>query len=319
VEPGRYTLRVSVPCQPLVEIPVELKSGPQEISMPQVPQPEPRRRYTRRLIDGDVAIPRGTKCPGTCGKSREFWPHLPPNSAVDIVRTFPDDETWNSEYYVGNEVLFDPHADTTPAPDPNACDIALVRVVDAGGVVKASTMLFVDGRDLSERQTDGPTAKEFVDQLGAERQADELKAQQEADGEVRTGNCSARHAARLPDVLQQTKSLFDSLSSGSGSDWFTLMRSDILVASAEGAAVPQETFIGGEYHVVAISDRPVKLDVKDDRGNAAGIRSMWAGALAGALDGENMDSRVVQTTHLRDATIRVIGGGCALVVVFLKH
>jgi hypothetical protein len=195
-------------------------------------------------------------------------------------------------------------------------DIREILGRSAVGFEHVPATVSVEGQDTTVTDVLTP----LVEQLRQERQQQaRAERAREFDDEVRTGKCTDRHASELQGVLQQTKMIFDQIGSGHSTDWFTSISSDILVATPDGARVPQDSFLGGEFHIFAVSREPVTLDVRDARGNRAGMQSLWERALGGIAAGGSTDSRVLQANTLQDVTIRLKGHGCAIVAVFVKH
>lgn len=152
----------------------------------------------------------------------------------------------------------------------------------------------------------------------AERRA---KAQAARDAvvaaEIKSGRCSGDRYNRLQQAMVVLKHLFDSASSGSGTDYFTIIGHDAVVATPDGTPLEMSDWLGGELHVFAVGFDPVKLDVRDAKGYALTTRSPWE-RLVGSVS-DNTDSRVLMADSGDKYTLKVKGKGCALVLAVRKE
>ncbi len=131
--------------------------------------------------------------------------------------------------------------------------------------------------------------------------------------EINAGKCRSERAQILQEATVGLKGLFDAMSTGG--DVFRLVNSRIVVATNEGTAAETDPG-GGEIHMFAIGFDPVSLEIRNN-GYPVQTKSPFEIPVRSSTQG-NTDSRVMQVNWGDPLPTKVVGNGCALVVVVHK-
>jgi hypothetical protein len=143
------------------------------------------------------------------------------------------------------------------------------------------------------------------------------KVSAEGEEEVKNGRCSQRHvdiyrgaAARLAQIIGGM--------SGSGTYW-SMEAHEMIVATPSGTAMKMRTVLGGETHLFATGVGDVKISMKDSKGYDINGASPYGLTVASFLGAKQIASRQLQLNAGDEASMTVVGKGCALVVLASKR
>jgi hypothetical protein len=210
----------------------------------------------------------------------------PPNTVVEFVRPWPSAE--------------------------GSCDLALVRVVDAGGSEYDGQWAFAQLSDLAGEPHGGPSAQEVVaDERRAEEEAQQASVRAAGDEEIASGTCSSTNRHVLDEILSTTTRVFESLPG-------RRVAHEYVIAQESGVAVSFQPVLSGTYHIIAVGRGPVALTGQDRTGNPLREPSEYEIAvpsLEWLLPRETASLRVMANSF-DQSTLRVSGHGCTLVAVF---
>jgi hypothetical protein len=287
---GAYLVQTQVSCAPKYEQTISVDapwSGKFTVELP-----KPRRAF----LDANTGVglfPASLKA--GLHKTSD-WTNAPAFTEVDVLR------------------------DWKGPSDERTCSYSVARIIDAGGVLPPGTLVILQTTRLTDTRPQGSSASASVNQnkesaLRQEqsKQADNEKFAAVAAKEIRTGKCSEERTDELRALLPNMKSCVENMDRDAV---FTLVAHEFYVASP--TAVPLSIRLGrrGEYHLFAVSHRPVQIELKDRNGSTVKTQSLYHEVASNF--GGGYDSRSVEANAGDKATVKLSGGGCALITVFHK-
>ncbi len=301
----QYTLRVSVACggtQDVVVQPANEEGRPNEF-LGELPPPAAQPRYLREALERPVWTTIGdrhTKALGT----------IPRNTRVSVL---------------------------APVSDPNGqCTKALVRVDDAGGAGGSASVFMAPMSVLTDEPMGGLSAADAMaqDRESQARLRAEAKRQHEEetnqgdDAEQGEGRCSEKRHGDLEKLLPRLQMVLGRQGLGLG-----FVGHYYLLASPEGKepkpsgrkgasnALPRGALawtpgLSGKYVLLAVSPSEVALKVVGPDGYTVGTRGGTSSSLAVSQGAPHADDVVFSSNAGDVATLRAIGRGCTLVLIF---
>lgn len=301
----QYTLRVSVACggtKDVVVQPANEEGRPNEF-LGELPPPAAQPRYLREALDRAVWTTVGdrhTKALGT----------IPRNTRVSVL---------------------------APVPDPNGeCTKALVRIDDAGVSVGAASVFMAPMSVLTDEPIGGLSAADAMaqDRAAQTRLRTEAKRQEEEattqgdDAEQSEGRCSEKRHGDLEKLLPRLQMVLGDQGLGWGFvGHYYLLASpegkDPKLSGSKGAshAFPRGALswtpgLSGKYVLLAVSPSGVALKVVGPDGYTVGVRGGTSSSLAVSQGAPHADDVVFSSNAGDAATLRAVGRGCTLVMIF---
>lgn len=288
---GDYVLRIAARCQPQWEQRVTvipdhygkqnyLGGSPYNSYELIVPPPSPEKKFVATGTLGSTFTAEDG--PGNLTT-------FPPNTVVDLVRLWPDEQ--------------------------GECTDAIVQIRDAGGALKYRSVHIVALNKLLDSPEPGPSAREYVDAARAKELARQKEvaatkkreSQTQTATESSTGICSHERSV----ILQQVEAYLKMQMEGAG---LFFHFKEITVGPIAGH---HRSTLKGNYHLFAVGFSPIRIKAVDRNGNEMAFGSPFHNlGTAYNRDTVAADSVVLTANTNEEHQISVSGEGCMLFMSF---